>query len=111
MDAALTPSVAEAAAEVDAWTRAMGADAPSGRDVLIAGPGCAPLRLRSLRALAELAIVDLHAGGHECSVYAHNGEIDNCRYVHDFELCSTLRLLAVLYADRDGFQLRWRIDA
>lgn len=60
---------------------------------------------------AKLRIVELHTGGHECSVYDHNGEIDNCRYVHDFELCSTLRLLAVPYADRGGFQLRWRIDA
>ena len=60
---------------------------------------------------ARLRIVDLHTGGHECSGYDHHGEIDNCRYYHDFENCSTLRLLAVPYADRDGFQPQWRIDA
>lgn len=57
---------------------------------------------------AKLRIVDLHSGGHECSGYDHRGETDNCRYVHDFELCSTLRLLAVPYAGRAGYLETWR---
>lgn len=59
---------------------------------------------------ARLRIVDLHTGGHECSGYDHQGEIDHCRYYHDFEYCSTLRLLAAPYADRPGYRPTWRAD-
>lgn len=62
VEAALTPSLTEAAAEVDAWTRAMAADAPSGHDILIAGPDGSRLRLRSLRAL----VAHVYATGEPC---------------------------------------------
>lgn len=55
VEAALTPTVTEAAAEVAAWAQAMAADAPSGHDVLIAGPDGSKLRLRAVRVLAAHA--------------------------------------------------------
>ncbi len=57
VESALTPSLAEAAAEVDAWTRAMAGRAVNGWDFTAVGP--APdfprLRLRSVRVLVEHA--------------------------------------------------------
>jgi len=65
------------------------------------------------RVLAEIdakrRILDLHTGGHECSGYDHQGEIDRCRYYHDFEICSTVRLVAVPYAGRPGWQEQWGV--
>ena len=57
VESALTPSVAEAAAEVDAWTRAMADRAINGWDFVSIGPGpdLPRLRLRSLRVLTEHA--------------------------------------------------------
>lgn len=57
VEAALTPSVAEAAAEVHAWTRAMAERAVNGWDFVSIGPGpdMPRLRLRSLRVLTEHA--------------------------------------------------------
>lgn len=55
---------------------------------------------------AKRRIVELHTGEHECSVYDHDGEIDHCQYV--LGDCSTLRLLALPYADRDGYREEWR---
>ena len=56
---------------------------------------------------AKRRIVELHTGEHECSVYDHDGEIDHCQYV--LGDCSTLRLLALPYADRDGYREEWRL--
>jgi hypothetical protein len=56
---------------------------------------------------AKRRIVELHSRGHECSVYDRHGEVDSCCYVHDFEACSTLRLLALPYRDRPGFDPEW----
>lgn len=57
VEAALTPALAEAAAEVHAWTRAMAERAVNGWDFVSIGPGpeLPRLRLRSLRVLAEHA--------------------------------------------------------
>lgn len=64
VEAALTPSLTEAAAEVATWTRAMAARAANGWDFTSIGP--APdfphLRLRSLRVLTEHA----YATGEPC---------------------------------------------
>lgn len=64
VEAALTPSLTEAAAEVAAWTRAMAERSVNGWDFTSIGP--APdfprLRLRSLRVLAEHA----YATGEPC---------------------------------------------
>jgi hypothetical protein len=59
---------------------------------------------------AKQRIIELHTGGHECSVYDHNGEIDSCRYVHGDlgEDCSTVRALALPYADRLGYREEWK---
>ena len=57
VEAALTPSLAEAATEVDAWTKAMAARTVNGWDFTSVGPGpdFPRLRLRSLRVLVEHA--------------------------------------------------------
>lgn len=64
LGSALTPALAEAAAEVEAWTRAMAAKTVNGWDFTSVGP--APdfprLRLRSLRALVQHA----YATGEPC---------------------------------------------
>lgn len=64
------------------------------------------------RVLAEVQakrrIIDLHEGDHECSTYDHNGEIDNCTWV--IGDCSTLRLLASVYAGRPGWRSEWAPD-
>lgn len=63
------------------------------------------------RVLAEVAakraILELHEGSHECSVYDHNGEIDNCTWVIDGG-CSTVLLLAQPYAGHPHFHPSWQ---
>lgn len=54
-------------------------------------------------------IVDLHEGGHECSVYDHNGDVDNCRWCVDSSDCSTLRLLASIHSDHPDYDPAWRV--
>lgn len=56
---------------------------------------------------AKQRIVELHSGGHECSVY-DRGEVDNCRWCLDGDECSTLQLLATPYADHPDFDPAWR---
>jgi len=69
------------------------------------------LRHHPERVLAECEakrrIVELHAGAHECSVYA-KGEVDNCAWVESDDTCSTLRLLALPYADHPDYDEAWR---
>jgi len=57
VEAALTPTATEAAAEVSAWAQGMAARAHNGWDMTFIGPSPSlpPLRLRSLRTLAEHA--------------------------------------------------------
>lgn len=52
-------------------------------------------------------VAELHEGAHECSIYDHNGEIDNCRYVHDSSECTTLRLLALPWRDHPDWRQEW----
>jgi hypothetical protein len=52
--------------------------------------------------------IELHSGGHECSVFDQNDEVDSCRYVHAGDYCSTLLLEARPFAGRPGFQEEWR---
>lgn len=63
------------------------------------------------RVLADVAakrrIIELHTGGHECSTYDHNGEIDNCTWCIDSWDCSTLRLLALPHADHPDYRSEW----
>lgn len=54
-------------------------------------------------------IVELHDGPHECSTYDHTGDVDNCTWCLHAEDCSTLRLLASLWADHPDFDARWRL--
>jgi hypothetical protein len=69
-------------------------------------------RWHPLRILAECEakrrIVELHDRSHECSVYDHHGEIDNCSWEPGGD-CSTLRLLAFPYSDHPDFQPGWRL--
>jgi hypothetical protein len=51
---------------------------------------------------AKRAIVELHTGGHECSITG-----DHCRYIHEFETCDTLRLLAAPFAPHPDFRDEW----
>lgn len=56
---------------------------------------------------AKRRIVELHAGAHECSVYA-KGEVDNCAWVESDETCSTLSLLALPYASHPDYDEAWK---
>lgn len=62
------------------------------------------------RVLAECEtkrrIIELPARNHECSTYDHHGEIDHCTWVIDD--CSTLLLLALLYASHPNYREKWR---
>lgn len=62
------------------------------------------------RVLAEVAakraILELHEGSHECSVYDHRGAVDNCAWVIDGG-CSTVRLLMQPYAGHPHFHPSW----
>ncbi|ROQ69188.1 hypothetical protein EDD93_3685 [Streptomyces sp. 840.1] len=66
------------------------------------------------RALSEVEakrqMVKLHAcaAGHECSTLDRHGEIDHCTWVMDSEACTTLRLLALPYADHPDYRDDWR---
>lgn len=77
-------------------------------------PDPMPIVLNRARLLAECAakrrIIALHRPGHECSQYDHNGDIDWCSYVHEFENCSTLRLLAEPYRWYPGFDASWLLE-
>jgi hypothetical protein len=76
------------------------------------GSGEAPDVSLPARVLAECEakrrIIELHDRPHECSTYDHNGDIDNCTWVLQSEDCSTVRLLALPYADRPGYDESWR---
>lgn len=57
---------------------------------------------------AKRRIVALHDGAHECSVYVR-GEVDNCAWVERGDSCSTLRLLALPYADHPDYDPSWAV--
>ena len=57
---------------------------------------------------AKRRIIALHQPGHECSQYDHNGDIDRFMYCHDFEDCSTTKVLALPYAGHPDYQEEWR---
>lgn len=101
VEAALTPSVAEAAAEVDAWTRTMAARTVNGWDFVSIGPGpdLPRLRLRSLRVLTEHA----YATGPACDgTICEQGGAAHCHRCAEVEADKLL-------AERD--QLRDRLAA
>ena len=52
---------------------------------------------------AKRRIVDLHTGEHECP---RDG--DNCGYWHEDEACTTLRLLALPYAEHPDYRQEWK---
>lgn len=100
VEAALTPSVAEAAAEVHAWTRAMAERAVNGWDMTFVapGPGSVPLRLRSLRVLAEHA----YATGAPCDGQrCEQGGAAHCHRCAEVEADKLL-------AERDQWREGWR---
>ena len=101
VESALTPSVAEAAAEVHAWTRAMAERAVNGWDFTAIGPGpeLPRLRLRSLRVLAEHA----YATGAPCD--GQRCEQGGAAHCHRCAEAEADKLLA----ERD--QLRDRLTA
>jgi hypothetical protein len=59
---------------------------------------------------AKRRILDLHEGAHECSTYDRYGldSIDNCAWVPRGDYCSTVRLLALRFADAPGYRDEWR---
>lgn len=64
------------------------------------------------RVLAEVeakrGIIDLHKSDHECSSYNPiHKEVDNCYWVIEGESCSTVRLLALPYADHPDYDPAW----
>lgn len=59
---------------------------------------------------AKRAILDLHAAGHECSVYDHRGEINRCAWVLPDEVCSTVQLLALPFAEHPDFDPAWTVE-
>lgn len=63
---------------------------------------------RVLRQLqAHRTILDLHARAHECSTF-DEVDVDNCTWVLETESCSTVRALASIYSDGDGYREEWR---
>ncbi|MGW1121081.1 DUF6221 family protein [Streptomyces tanashiensis] len=66
------------------------------------------------RVLAEVEakrrMIELHGctEGHECSTLDRAGNIDHCTWVMEGEACTTLRLLALPYADHPDYQDTWR---
>lgn len=58
---------------------------------------------------AKRRIIELHDGEHECSSLDHTGEIDRYRYILDSEGCTTMLLLASVYADHADFDPAWRV--
>jgi hypothetical protein len=70
-------------------------------------PGCCAFIRRDVEA--KRRIIDLHAGSHECSSYDPiSREINNCQWVMDGEDCTTLRLLALPYANHPDYRHAWR---
>ena len=57
---------------------------------------------------AKRRIVTLHGDAHECSTFDHHGEVDNCTWCLDAEDCSTMLLLASVYADHPDHREEWR---
>ncbi len=55
------------------------------------------------RIAADRQILAMHTGNHECPSVE-----DNCGWVTD-DRCSTVRLLALPYADRPGYQESWKL--
>lgn len=71
---------------------------------------CGEPERRLAEVKAKRAILELHEGGHECSVRDGRGDIDNCHWVlDDGEDCTTVLLLAQAYADREGWQPEWSV--
>jgi hypothetical protein len=53
------------------------------------------------------AIIELHSDAHECPVYDHNGDIDNCGWI-DEGYCPTVKHLAAIYARYPDYQQEWK---
>lgn len=56
---------------------------------------------------AKRAILELHSGSHECPVYDHNGDIDNCGWIDEGD-CPTKQHLAAVYSDHPGYRPEWK---
>lgn len=66
------------------------------------------------RLLGEIAakreIVELHDGSHECSSYDEvTRDFENCTWVSDGQVCSTVRYLAAVYSGHPDYQRKWAI--
>lgn len=70
---------------------------------------CAEPARRLSEVKAKRAILELHDGGHECSVRDERGEIDRFHYVLDEEACTTVLLLAQVFAGREGWRDEWSL--
>ena len=56
-------------------------------------------------------IINVHAGGHECASYDFvSREISNGVWVMDGDDCTTVRLLALPYADHPEFREEWTTE-
>ncbi|MFI7073591.1 DUF6221 family protein [Micromonospora sediminicola] len=60
---------------------------------------------------ADRAILTLHARSHECSTVDQHGEVDNCTWLTEEDMCTTLRLIASKYATWPGYQPEWAPEA
>jgi len=56
---------------------------------------------------AGRAILELHAGAHECPAYDHNGDIDNCAWWPEGD-CTTLRLRAAVHSGHPDYDPEWK---
>jgi hypothetical protein len=59
---------------------------------------------------AKRQMIRLHGctEGHECSTVDRAGDVDHCTWVMEDEACTTLRLLALPYADHPDYRDEWR---
>lgn len=101
------------------WDLPAKAGYPAGHDTRLEAEEEHTARHDPARVLAEVdakrRILDLHEGDHECSTIRRGvdcegeayEEIDNYTYVVGGD-CSTVRLLALPFADRPGYREEWR---
>ncbi|MFJ9037448.1 DUF6221 family protein [Streptomyces sp. NPDC102406] len=64
--------------------------------------------LREVDAKRQTLALHSVSGGHECSTRDARGDIDHCTWIMEAEACTTVRLLALPYADRPGYKETWR---
>ncbi|WP_435606565.1 DUF6221 family protein [Streptomyces ardesiacus] len=55
------------------------------------------------RCAADRKLLGLHGGrAHECSVFDRQGDVDNCAWIPESDVCSTIHLVAEGYGWTEG---------